>query len=308
LTAVQASANNSVYQCLVTNPIASVWSNPCTLHVATAPVITSQPVSQLVLSGANASFSVTAIGVAPLSYKWVLSPYNTAADTVGTAATLTLSSVPVSANNSIYKCVVSNSAGTAISNPCTLQVLILPPSPTIVSPAPNATIGVDSVVFKWNKGSYGASSYMIEFGIDSAMTNEIYQDSGLADTTLTVQFSYALQAYWFRVKAYNTVGWGPFGASQKFTINPSQSVLPVKYTASSFAVSVNGNQLRYSLPRTGDVSVKLFDMTGREVATLVKGIQGAGSYRTPLGKISAGSYIMSFEAVGFVLRKTIVIP
>jgi hypothetical protein len=73
-------------------------------------------------------------------------------------------------------------------------------------------------------------------------------------------------------------------------------------------VSVNGNQLRYSLPRAGDVSVKLYDVSGREVATLVKGTQGAGSYRTPLGKISAGSYILTFDAAGFVLRKTIVIP
>jgi hypothetical protein len=54
--------------------------------------------------------------------------------------------------------------------------------------------------------------------------------------------------------------------------------------------------------------VKLFDVSGREVATLVKGMEGAGSYQAPLGKITAGSYILSFEAAGLVMRKTIVVP
>jgi hypothetical protein len=44
------------------------------------------------------------------------------------------------------------------------------------------------------------------------------------------------------------------------------------------------------------------------VATLVKEVQGAGSYRTPLGKLTAGPYIMTFDANGFALRKTIVVP
>ena len=311
LNAVQAGANNSVYQCLVSNAKASLMSNPCTLYVATAPVIISQPANQSVPSGSNASFSVTAMGLRPLSYKWARSPY-AAADTIGTAATLALTSVQASADNSIYKCIVRNSDGSAVSNPCTLHVLITPPPPTIVSPAPNEMIRTDSVVFRWNKGGNGATLYMIQLALDSAATNIVYEDSSITDTTRTVRFSFVTQSYWFRIKAYNSVGWGVFSASQKFTITTT-SALPgaaaAAAAAAPFGVSVKGNELRYSLPRASSVCVKLYDPSGRLVATLVKKTHvGAGSYQAPLGKITAGLYVMTFEADGFAQRKTIVIP
>jgi hypothetical protein len=58
---------------IVTNAIGSVTSSAATLTVtaaATAPVITTQPLSQTVLAGQPVTFTVVAGGTAPLSYQW----------------------------------------------------------------------------------------------------------------------------------------------------------------------------------------------------------------------------------------------
>ena len=71
LTNVQATDAGS-YTAVVTNPGGSITSAVATLTVNILPGITTQPLSQTVTQGQNASFSVGASGTAPLSYQWSL--------------------------------------------------------------------------------------------------------------------------------------------------------------------------------------------------------------------------------------------
>src|ERR1041385_5568700 len=59
-----------VYTVKVTNGGGSVTSSGATLTVLGPPEITTQPVSQTITQGQNASFSVAASGTAPLNYQW----------------------------------------------------------------------------------------------------------------------------------------------------------------------------------------------------------------------------------------------
>jgi len=89
---------------------------------STPPSITSQPVSRTVLPGASVSFTAGVAGSLPLSYQW----QRNEVDLPGaTGATLNLASVSA-ADSGSYRVRVSNLAGSATSDPATLNVLDLP--------------------------------------------------------------------------------------------------------------------------------------------------------------------------------------
>ena len=85
---------------------------------ALEPSITAHPVHQTALQGGTASFNVTASGFQPLSYQW----YGNGTAVGGNSATLNLTSVQPGMADSYYAR-VSNSAGSANSNPASLTVL-----------------------------------------------------------------------------------------------------------------------------------------------------------------------------------------
>ena len=85
---------------------------------ATPPAILVQPISQVVTSGDNVSFSVLATGTQPLSYQWRFNGTNL---TAATASSLALSNVQLPSAGS-YSVLVSNSAGTALSSNAILTV------------------------------------------------------------------------------------------------------------------------------------------------------------------------------------------
>jgi hypothetical protein len=110
------------YQVLVSNAAGSVTSAAAHLTVTSAqvvPVITAQPTSLTVTSGATATFTVTASGAT--SYAW---RFNGASIPGGTSATLALANVQT-ANVGRYSVVVSNAAGSTTSADAMLSVSTL---------------------------------------------------------------------------------------------------------------------------------------------------------------------------------------
>jgi len=92
---------------------------------ATPPSITTQPGAQTVNQGGQASFVVAASGTAPLSYQWYK---NNDQQSVAGAVSYGLSFPSAqTSDNGNYYVKVSNSAGTATSQPATLTVIV-PPS------------------------------------------------------------------------------------------------------------------------------------------------------------------------------------
>ncbi len=90
-----------------------------------APTITTQPQGVEVKENETATFTVNAAGTEPLSYQWQQSTDNgnswkDIADE--TNATYTTGKTTMDMNGTQYRCVVSNSAGSVISNAATLTV------------------------------------------------------------------------------------------------------------------------------------------------------------------------------------------
>jgi photosystem II stability/assembly factor-like uncharacterized protein len=87
-------------------------------------------------------------------------------------------------------------------------------------------------------------------------------------------------------------------------------------TITSFALDQNfpnpfnpSTSISYRLPEASDVVVKIYDVMGNEVATLVNGRQDAGVHQVVFdaAKLSSGSYIYSIKAGNFSATKKMIL-
>jgi hypothetical protein len=122
---------------LSTNEIQSLFTAGATGKCpAFEPVIITQPQNRAVLTGASATFSVTAGGSPPLSYQWL---FNGAIITNATNAAITITSAQ-STNAGNYAVTVSNAFGSTNSAPATLTINT-PPNITTQPASQTALIG-----------------------------------------------------------------------------------------------------------------------------------------------------------------------
>ncbi len=190
-----AATDAGTYRVIVTGGSASaVTSSNATVTVLNPVAITNQPVSQTIVSGSNVTFSVSATGTAPLSYRWfhddvLISGANLNSYTIFGAQTN-------DAGN--YTVVVTNSINSVTSAPANLIVQRLPatiysqPSPRTIAPGTRAVFVVGA------SGSLPFSYQWRSNGVDIAGANS---DSY---ALTNVQSSYAAN--------YSVVVTNPLGA------------------------------------------------------------------------------------------------
>lgn len=112
------------YRVVVTNVAGAVTSAVATLVVQVIPpTLTSQPTNQLVAPGGSVSFSATATGSAPLTYRWFFNTSNLIAGAVTNV--LAVTNVQ-SAQLGSYRVVVTNASGAATSALASLQFYTMP--------------------------------------------------------------------------------------------------------------------------------------------------------------------------------------
>lgn len=132
-----------------------LYENKATKNTQTAPVITTQPVDQKVNAGTNATFSVVATGAPPLSYQW---QKNGVAIPGATNAMFTTSAAIISDNGSKYSVIVTNPAGSVLSNTATLTVFS-PLNDNINNIIANP--GFEEGTTSWNFYTSGTGSFSV---------------------------------------------------------------------------------------------------------------------------------------------------
>jgi hypothetical protein len=70
---------------------------------------------------------------------------------------------------------------------------------------------------------------------------------------------------------------------------------PTPLSSFNFSASMLSKTLRYTVPVSGKVSIKLYNATGRLVETVHNGYLNAGTYTTNLSNIASGVYFLKYE-------------
>jgi hypothetical protein len=114
---VQA-ANAGNYSVVVSNIVGTAVSANAILTINTPPSISAQPQNQNIIAGTTATFSVSAMGSAPLSYQWRLNGTNLP----GAISSSYTKSNAQAADAGTYSVVVANSLGSVTSAPAALTL------------------------------------------------------------------------------------------------------------------------------------------------------------------------------------------
>ena len=158
ITGATLAMNGYQYQCLASNSVQSnVASTAATLTVSAAnvaPAFTTQPVSQAVTAGNNASFTAAASGVPTPTLQWQVSTNSGSSWTSltngapysGTATgTLTITGATLAMNGYQYQCLASNSVQSNVaSTAATLTVSAANVAPSITAQPGSQTVNTGS--------------------------------------------------------------------------------------------------------------------------------------------------------------------
>jgi poly(3-hydroxybutyrate) depolymerase len=130
--------SGAAYTVAVSGPQGSVTSNRATLAVARAsgvPIILANPARFRTIPGQAASFSVSAWSLSPMAYQWQKGGFGVAMANIpgATDATYTIASPQLSDNGTVFRCVVANSAGSAVSADELLAVTAAAVPPTQIA-------------------------------------------------------------------------------------------------------------------------------------------------------------------------------
>ena len=249
ITAGDVSGSFSIVSPQLSSPLAMSLSGTGT---AVAPSITGQPLSQSVLVGQTATFSVTASGTAPLSYQW---RKNGAALSGATSSSYTTPAETVSDNGAQFTVVITNTAGSVTSNFATLAVTAAPVAPSITSQPANQTTfagqtatfsviasGTVPLSYQWQKN--GAA---IGGAISSSYTTpaEITSDNG---AQFTVVISNAAGTI---ISSAATLTVNPDPVPPSITAQPASQTIAAGQTA-TFSVTATGTApLSYQWQKNG---------------------------------------------------------
>ena len=185
-----------------------------------------------------------------------------------------------------------------------------PAAITLLEPA-HATTGVSiNPTFKWAK-SNTASSYRFIFASSLTITPQTtLLDTVLTDTTLSLQKLVLNKNYFWRVAAKNEYGTSLWSSTFGFKTQTSvkvedEHILPDFYElAQNYPNPFNpSTTIGFAIPLPEYVDVKIYDMLGSEVITLVSEDMSAGKYSVEwngidsLGKhVPSGVYFYAIRA------------
>jgi hypothetical protein len=178
-------------------------------------------------------------------------------------------------------------------------IVQLPSQVLLLLPINGATVNTDSVNCVWQKGTPAIIAYWYERATDSLFTINRVIDSSLIDSSYITHNLVNGQTYWWMVKAKNAAGWGPFSEKRKFNaiivaVNDEKG-LPQKFSLKqNYPNPFNPScVIQYALPERSQVILKVYNLLGQEVATLVNEDQPAGYYDKQFDSngLTSGIYI-----------------
>jgi len=205
-------------------------------------------------------------------------------------------------------------------------------TPQLYYPDFGDTLEIQNAAVAWHRIE-GANSYRIQISSVSTFSSNEIDSAGIVDTVLSLvdflkpllrfppppnSYLNANTKYYWRAAGENSTEVGPYSQPWVFTtpqqttgIHPATEEFPADYGLEQnypnpFNPSTN---IEYQLPKRSFVMLKVFDMLGREIATLVSEYQDPGKYSTVFdaSNLSSGIYFYRLEAGPYTRTKKIIL-
>jgi hypothetical protein len=186
-----------------------------------------------------------------------------------------------------------------------------PKTPTTVYPPPATPDIPTHPTFVWNAAT-AASSYRVQLATSADYAVIARDSSGITDTTMTLSGLEFYRVYHWRVRATNAVGSSPWSSSSNFRTYTSVELSQQEGIPSEFQLSQNypnpfnpTTSIQFALPNSLHVTLKVYDILGREEATLIDETLPVGVYTASWNASAAasGTYFYRMTAGSFTLTK-----
>ena len=200
--------------------------------------------------------------------------------------------------------------------------------PYVCTPSDTLRKGIVCESICWNPTR---TRLWVSSGYVGAAPASIYpHNTWYACNTATNTFTDSLKWFWYNTDSANTrpraiafspdgltayvgcFGAGTYPSLEKFTFGPSSvepdpSVIPNAFTLSqNYPNPFNpSTEIKFTLTKTGFVTLKVYSMLGQEVAALVNEDLGVGGYTSHFdaSKLSSGTYMYRLTANGQSISK-----
>ena len=212
----------------------------------------------------------------------------------------------------------TNIGGTsAFSPPFSFSTVVaLPAVPTLSVPADSAVNLPLNTTLIWNE-STGAAAYHLQVSTSSSFANNTVDDTTITATSKAIGPLSTMQTYFWRVRARNTLGFGPYSIVRNFKTGRMTSVellrsrIPTEYGLSqNYPNPFNpSTTIHYDLPRSSHVTLSVFNTLGQQLAILVNADIDAGYHEIQFNanNLASGVNFYRIQAGDFVATKKLLI-
>ena len=194
-------------------------------------------------------------------------------------------------------------------------VVAPPQAPVLAIPADSAINVQLNVTLAWN-AVQGAAFYHLQVSTRSNFGTRTVDDSALSSPWISVGPLGLAATYYWQVRAKNEGGWSAYSSVRQFSTIRTTSVeqlgkeIPKEYSLSqNYPNPFNpSTTIRFGLPRGSHVSVRVYDLLGKEIATLVSQELTPGYYLVRWqADVPSGTYIYRLQAGEFVEVKKMIL-
>lgn len=192
--------------------------------------------------------------------------------------------------------------------------LFLPEAPQLSEPVDNFEVTGTDVSLNWSFKN-DASSYKIEISGKNDFSSKV------ADATLILNPEYSFDSvqndteYYWRVKAVNDIGESTYSETRRFykgNITSVQDQVPLEFSLSqNYPNPFNPETtIDFSVPEESNVCIKIYNILGQNIETIVNKTYPAGNYKVKLTaeNFSSGVYYYTMKSGSyFKVRRMVIV-